>query len=165
MNAMRIGFEEFWLDAATTDRIQRLLVTDHPAALALARRSARQASVRIPMMLMDAAPTPAATVPSPSPPRTSPMTTMSKIRVGDADHFVPDAVAREILGLRGQVAALGAMARGEVGQVAPRPVADAATIALAARDAVRADEARRNDPATPSGAYRAWLSSAWQGAR
>lgn len=140
-------------------------------------------SVRVPLLLMDAAPNAAA--PSSlhseqSPPllsdRKGPVvtsTSMKKIRLADgveayADFRIADELARlqrEVQSLRGQNAALTATIRGEV-RVPAAPMADALTTTrLAARDAMRAEEAQRNDPNTPQGAYRQRLANAWQEGR
>lgn len=166
MHPFRLGTETFWLDAETEAQVRRLALTDQSAALALARRSATRQSISVPMMLMDSA---AGTIPSPSPAptRNTVSATMVKIKIGDAEHYVSDAVARHITSLEGQNAALGAVLRGEVKippvQPMAKPVADAAmAVCLAAGDAVRSEEARRNDPATPRGKYLQWLSTAYQ---
>jgi hypothetical protein len=176
---LRFGDEEFWLDAGDAAEVQRLCATDRQAGLSLARRQAHRASITVPMMLMDAAP-PAPVrplrdaAPSPSPvhpPRTTPMTPMTKIRVGDREHYVDAAVAREIETLRGANTALSAIAAGNLQPVAAhspagQPVVDAFTASkIAARDALRAQEARNNDPATPQGAYREYLRNAHRGDR
>jgi hypothetical protein len=171
---LRLGNEEFWLDVGDAAEVKLLCVTDRQAALTLARRRARKASVTVPMMMMDGAPTAAAQPlrdAAPSPPqsqttRTTTMNPMVKIRIGDAERYVDANVAREIETLRGENAALKAMRDGAVQPVAAQPVTDALTASrLAARDALRAQEARNNDPSTAQGQYRQYLRNAHLGNR
>jgi hypothetical protein len=166
---IRFGNEEFWLDTADTAEVQRLCATDRQAGLALARRRARKASVTVSMMAMDAAPAPvfgslhdAAASPPPSQTtRTTPMTAMTKIRIGDVEHYVDANVAREIETLRGTTAALTAITQGNVQPPAAQPMVDAqTTVRLAARDAFWAQEAAACDQNTPRGKFLLHLQNA-----
>ena len=89
------------------------------------------------------------------------MNTMTKITIGDREHYVDTNVAREIETLRGANAALTAIAQGAVQPPATQPVVDALTASkLAAREALLAQQAQNNDLATPQGRYRQYLQNA-----
>lgn len=171
---LRFDNEEFWLDATDAAEVQRLCATDHEAGLSLARRRAHRAAVHVPMTMMDGAPVTMPTLlrdvaPSPPPvhsPRTTTMSTMSKVTIGDRDHYVDPAVYREIESLRGENAALRAMRDGAVLPATAQPVVDAFTASkLAAREAMLAQQARNNDPSTPQGQYREYLQNAHRNCR
>jgi hypothetical protein len=166
---LRLGNEEFWLDSTDAAEVQRLCLTDRQAGLSLARRRARKASVTVPMMAMDAAPAPvfgslhdAAASPPPSQSkRTTPMTAMTKIRIGDAEHFVDASVAREIEYLRGTTAALTAIVQGKVQPPAGQHgTTQSATAHLSDEDFWRAKNAADRDPSTPRGRYIEHLKNA-----
>ncbi|MCB4825490.1 hypothetical protein [Roseicella aerolata] len=172
---VRFGAEVFTVDADTADRIAALRLTDAGAALALARRSHTPGAVpsggavRVGLTLTDAfSPELAAGMHAMS----THSNAMKKVRLADgqevyADFRAADEIARlqrENQSLKGQNDALSAHLRGEVRIPAAQPVqaTDAASLRLAARDAARAEEARRNDPSTPQGQYRQRLANAYR---
>ncbi|TDH58827.1 hypothetical protein E2C06_30635 [Dankookia rubra] len=169
-SSLRLGDEEFWLDAADAAEVKRLCAFDRQAGLALARRTAHRASITVPMMMDAAPPAPAQPLrnaaPSPPPVVQGPISmstkpTHTKTAVGDETLYADARVVAELERLRGENAALKAMRDGAIQPPAAQPVVDALTSSrLAYRDALRADEARRNDPSTPYGAYREYLQNA-----
>jgi hypothetical protein len=88
------------------------------------------------------------------------MPAMTKIRIGDADHHVPEAVAREIEYLRGTVVAMNALRDGAVLPVAQHGTIQQPTAHMSDADFWRAHNAAARDPNTPRGKYVEYLENA-----
>lgn len=80
---------------------------------------------------------------------------MVNVRIGDRDHFVDAAVARELEYQRGRAAGFGAIAKGAV-----QPTSGTTTSHLSDREVFAADRARRLGPSTAYGGYVKRLSEA-----
>ena len=158
LRSVRFGAETHALTLADAEEVENLRRIDPAAALSLARRKARRViadgeRVTVALQMTDAVPPDLARAVQ----VLSGKNTMSNtIRVGDADIVADARLVTEILSLRGQVAALSSL------QPSRTATIDSAQIAANAREALRAQEARNNNPETPQGRYRQSLANAWR---